>query len=148
MKRILYSSGEISAIEYDSTVPCLIDAIKEFFPGEELKARMNKGLELFIEKKRIHGQIGWLADTRLVPPLFEADLKWMAGNWTLRAYEAGLRHIAMIMPENYIAQMNIEVYQEYLHILAPKELSTGVFSDFESAQEWMKRSIKQTGYSF
>ena len=144
MNRILYTYDKAATIEYDSSVPCLIDTIKEFLVSEELRSHLNKGLELLIEKKRIHGQIGWIADTRFVPPIFEDDLKWIAEDWTLRAEKAGIRHIAMVMPKDYVAQMNLEVYQEHLRELTPRELVTGVFKDLESAREWLQYLLGAT----
>ncbi len=51
MRTILYNTRNISTIEYDPTVPCLIDTVTDFLYSEEFRRYMDIGLELLIGKK-------------------------------------------------------------------------------------------------
>lgn len=143
MKTLLHTTLNTSTIEYDPSVPCLIDTVREFLLSDEIRAHMNKGLELLIEKKQIHGQIGWLANTHSVSPLFEDDLKWIAEDWIPRAEQAGIGYVALVTPGDYVAEMNMEVYEDHLQVVTPGGLVTKKFKDLESAAEWLKHSMKK-----
>lgn len=140
MRTTLYTTGEISTIEYDPAVPCLIDTIQEFLLSSEIRTHLNKGLELLIEKKNVHGKIGWLVNTKMQSVLLLNDLKWMAEDWTLRMEKAGITHIALVKSENCISQLNIDTY---LEMAKPGELIIEMFEDLQTAREWLTHSLKK-----
>ncbi|HTJ48470.1 MAG TPA: hypothetical protein VL443_03370 [Cyclobacteriaceae bacterium] len=142
MRTILHSTRSVSTIEYDPTVPCLIDTVTEFLYSVEFKEHMNKGLELLIEKKKDHGEIGWLANTKSVVVFPDDDTKWIIEDWFPRLVEAGIRHIAMVLPEDELVLMSNDVFDENYDEVA-KELVIKHFKDIDSAREWLAKSLKK-----
>ena len=141
MRTILHSTRNVSTIEYDPTVPCLIDTVTEFLYSAEFREHMNKGLELLIEKKKDHGEIGWLANTKSIVVFQEDDTKWIIEDWHPRLVEAGIRHIAMVLPEDELVLMSNDVFDENYNTPVDK-LTIKLFKDLDSAREWLMKSLK------
>jgi hypothetical protein len=139
---ILHSTRDISIIEYDPTVPCLIDTVTEFLYLEEFKQHMNKGLELAIEKKKIHGEIGWLANTKYIPVLTEEHSNWIFKDWMVRAADAGVQYIATILPDDEFVKMGNDFYDSDSVNPFADRLSIKYFDDLEMACDWLRQSVR------
>src|SRR5688572_8968572 len=103
---------KFGSLEYDSTVPCITATFKGFMSSEQFRDFLNKGLEKLIEKKKLHKQILWLADTRkhVVQP--DKDTQWVADDWNPRAIKAGIEHVAFVLPENVFGKISVKKYSE------------------------------------
>lgn len=141
MRTILYTTRNISTIEYDPTVPCLIDTVTEFLYSEEFRRHMDKGLELLIDKKEVHGDIGWLANTKSLVAVPDDDTRWIAEDWCVRAAEAGIRYIAMVLPDDEIVRMSNDFFDKDFEIPSAKGLILKHFADLESACGWLRYSL-------
>lgn len=133
MKSIIHITGEMSTIEYDSTVPCVIDTIREFLTMEEFKTHLNKELELLTKAKKVHGEIGLITNINLIVAFPEEYQTWIMGVWTLRAAQAGIQHIAMVSINFFD-----EVSEKTLNGITFRN-----FKDVESAKAWLKNSLKK-----
>ena len=120
-------------------MPCLVDSINEFLLSSEVRAHLNRGLELLIEKKQVHGKIGWLVNTTMQSVLLLNDLKWMAEDWTLRVEQAGIMHVAIVKSENCVTQLN---HDTYLEMAKPKALTIKMCDDLQVAREWLEHSLR------
>lgn len=125
---------------YDSSIPCIIDVETGFMPSGEFRAHMEKGLEVIREKIKEQGKLGWLADL-IKADIFEAqDTQWLIEYWNVKAHEAGVKYIALVMPESIFAELNITEYTQ----LSNEEnggLTTSCFKDTESAKGWLKEVL-------
>jgi len=137
--RTLHTASENSTIDYDPSVPCLIDNRKDFFLSDDLKSYMNIGLELLIEMKKNHNRIGWIANMKLMPILPEEVAKWIAQDWIPRALEAGIQHIAMVVPEDVFTKMLFDELEKEIPL---NESIAKNFLDIDTAKAWLKDALK------
>lgn len=140
---ILFTLGE-STINYDPAVPCLVARYVGFHTIEEFRQFMNKGLELLIEKKKVHGRIGWLPDIREGDAQADDGLEWVATDWTIRALAAGISHVAFVLPEDdyTIPEMNAETYAETAQAeIDGEQMTTRMFKDEASAKAWLREAL-------
>ena len=134
MREILHSTRNVSIIEYDPTVPCLIDTVTEYLYLEEFRAHMNKGLELLIEKQKIHREIAWLANT---------NSQWLFEDWIGRVADAGIRHIASVFPDDEIVRLSNNFYDSDTVTILENGLVLKNFNNQESACEWLRQSMNK-----
>ena len=132
---------DVSVIEYDPTVPCLIDTVTEFLYSEEFRKHMDKGLELLIEKKKIHGKIGWLANTKTFVAVSEEDIKWIAEDWMVRAAQAGIQYVAMVLPDDEIVKMSNELFDSDFSVPDKNGVIVKQFINLETACDWLRQSL-------
>ncbi|UII29613.1 hypothetical protein LVD17_15035 [Fulvivirga ulvae] len=133
-----------STLDYDPSVPCIIARQWGFLDSSEFREWLNKGLELMIEKEKVHGKMAWFADLRQGDAQADADLQWVATDWTTRALAASIRHVAFILPEDdyALAQMNAETYAELSESKAKEEhMITRMFKDEASAKTWLRDAL-------
>lgn len=131
-------------IEYDQSVPCIIDNINGFLLSEEFRMHLEKGLELAIEKKKINGKIGWLGNTQCASGFSADDLDWLTHNWLPRAADAGIKYMATIFPEDQVAQFTADIVtEEFDSASTTTSIEIRYFSDVHSAKEWLSKSLHQ-----
>jgi hypothetical protein len=93
------------------------------------------------EKIKETGRMLWLADTTLAPAIDTGGIEWVIEDWTPRALEAGIMHLAMVLPKNGWAKMAVE---EYTEAGGKNEMIITYFKDVESAKKWFRdMSINQ-----
>jgi hypothetical protein len=91
-------------------VPCLIVAWYGFANSEQFRELMDHGLALYQAEAQHTQPLGWLADTSGLSAIRAADQQWLAADWNLRAYQAGIRHTCFVVPENVIGQITVNTY--------------------------------------
>jgi hypothetical protein len=128
---------KFGTIEYDATVPCITATFKGFMSSEQFRAFLNKGLEFMIEKKKRHHMILWLADTsaHVVQP--DKDTKWVAEDWNPRAIQAGIHHVAFVLPENVFGNISVKKYAENSEKKGDKMI-VQMFGNIDSAKNWFR----------
>jgi hypothetical protein len=124
-------------LEYDASVPCITATFNGFMNSDQFKSFLNKGLELLIEKKRLHGKILWLADTRkhVVQP--EKDTNWVAEDWNPRALKGGIRHVAFVLPENVFGDISVKKYAQK-NESQDNKMVVQMFGDMNTAKNWFR----------
>ncbi len=138
MKTVLHTTGEIPTIEYDSDIPCLIGTINGFLPGDEIKKLMDSGLELWTEKRKIHGDIGWLSHLQSPAAFERIDLNWFVNDWSIRASNAGLQYLAVAGPNNEIVKMAFDFFDYNIRV---NHVIINLFGNLEPALEWLRSSL-------
>jgi hypothetical protein len=88
-------------------VPCLVVAWYGFANSEQFRGFLNRGLELYRVEAQHTKHLGWLADTR--GHIRAADQQWLATDWNLRAYQAGIRHVRFVEPESVSVQITVNM---------------------------------------
>ncbi len=131
---------ENGTLEYDEKVPCIIFSPIGFMTDEEFKNFLNLGLQFMVEKKKVHGKIGWLADTSKLVALLSEE--WAAKDWNPRALSEGIRHVAFVLPGDVFGQMPVANYLEMnKENQSSAKMSTAMFEDLQSAKEWLSKSL-------
>jgi hypothetical protein len=86
------------------------------------------GLKLASQKKAKK----WLADVSKLPGTPPGYQEYVQDEWRPRAFSAGLRYSAIILPQNTLGQL------EFLKNVARlTELETQFFGSFEEARNWL-----------
>ncbi len=127
-------------IDYDPSIPGFISAVVEYMPSPEFRLFMMAGLDLLTEKIDLLGNVAWIADIRKTEIYDQEDIEWALG-WNKKAYEAGLRYMAMIMPESMFATLNVQEYMEERKRKSDT-LVVKQFGDLDSAKEWYSYVLK------
>ncbi|UII35111.1 hypothetical protein LVD17_15015 [Fulvivirga ulvae] len=107
-----------------------------------MREHLNTGLELVREKKLELDKIAWLADTRKMSALFDEDITWIAEDWNVRMFQAGIMHIALIVPEDAFGGVSQEIYMEGSQELNQQGLQVRQFTDMESAKAWLREALQ------
>ena len=129
---------KFGTLEYDPTVPCITATFNGFMSSEQFRQFLSTGLDLIIEKKKEHGKILWLADTRkhVVQP--DKDTRWVADEWNPRALKEGIRHVAFVLPENVFGGLSVKKYAENTE-KKTNEMIVQMFGDLDSAKNWFRK---------
>jgi hypothetical protein len=89
------------------------------------------------QKIREYGTITWIGDLSKSEIFDEEDVEWTRHDWSIKAYELGLRYRAIVLPESIFASMNVrDFFTRYNEEKGPLTIKT--FADMESAKEWCK----------
>lgn len=132
---------EYVTLDYDPSVPCIVATHLKFMLVEEFKSHLDFALDFMKGKIKETGRMLFLADTTLSPAADTEAVKWTAEDWTPRALEAGIKHVAFVLPENEWSKMSVDEYTE-----AGKKNGMDItyFQDLESAKNWFRdMSINQ-----
>jgi hypothetical protein len=138
----LFHTTNTSTLEFDSSVPCIIDTLNSFLLSEEFRTHLDKGLEFALDKKSTYQQLGWLGDTRSGEAFFDDDLQWLMNNWLPRAANAGIGYIATVLPQGDIAQFAADNMKDNIdEIRINIHPNFRYFHDVQSAKEWLRKSL-------
>ncbi len=141
MTTLLHTTNT-STLEFDPSVPCIIDTLNSFLMSEEIRSHLEKGLQLALEKKNAYQELGWLGDTRGGEAFMDEDLQWMKDSWLPRAADAGISYIATVLPQGEIAQFAADTIIESIDDLkASTDAHVRYFHDLQSAKEWLVKSL-------
>jgi hypothetical protein len=132
----IYTTKQV-VLDYDDSVPSITATFLEFLLEGEFVLALDFGLD-FIKEIKETRKILWLSDTTLSPVFNEADPKWAAENWTPRAQEVGIGHVAFIQPEEELALISVNDYTEDAN---KKGMVIAYFKDAESAKKWFKEQV-------
>jgi hypothetical protein len=102
-----------------------------FADGEDYRRLLNMLLELLEQKSasRI------LADSRKAKVVTPADQEWVSSTWSPRANKAGLRSVALLVPESMVAKMSLERMR--VRYMASTGGRVQYFTDAEDAKKWL-----------
>jgi hypothetical protein len=129
---------KFGTLEYDAAVPCITATFNGFMSSDQFRSFLNKGLDFLLEKKKIHPNILWLADTskHVVQP--DTDTRWVADEWNPRALAGGIRYVAFVLPENVFGNASVKRYADNNEKKSDKMI-VQMFGDIKSAKEWFKK---------
>jgi hypothetical protein len=97
-------------VRADKTVPCIIVQLHAFANREQFKHFMNEGLAYYKAHSQPTQRWGWIADTRHMSAIPQEVQQWLADDWNLQAYQAGLREISIVSATNILGQLATQQY--------------------------------------
>lgn len=104
-----------------------------FAYGEEFQTILMKGTELLNMKRGSKV----LMDTRNGAAIKAEDKEWIGEFFVKKAYESGLRRLALVQPRSVVAKLSINRTVEGLGTLPYLQEN---FSDWEEAVKWLSAS--------
>ncbi len=117
-------------IWWDEGLKSVVAEGEGYIDGEDLHAGMNAGIDLLGKKNASK----WLADMRFRRALPEADMVWIAQDFTPRAVEAGMRYIAIVVPTSVLGMMTLKITKEKTKITS---YETRHFDSVDDARIWL-----------
>lgn len=127
---MIYFDSDHLTIEWDEQHECVIMNWKGFVGGDKFRDGLLKGLDLLIEKKASR----WLAILTKMGSLLKEDQEWSNKEWFPRAFEAGVKKIAIVIPQKVLAQMSVNAIMQKV---ARTELVSKHFNSIEEAKKWL-----------
>lgn len=99
-------------VRADTTVPCIIVQLRAFANRDQFKAMMNVGLAHYQAHSRPTRRWGWIADTRYMSAIPQEVQQWLAQDWNVQAYQAGLREMSIVTSTNILGRLATQQYAE------------------------------------
>lgn len=96
----------------DNQVPCIVVQLRAFANRDEFKQFMQAGLEYLRAHSNPARPWGWVADTRLLSAIPAEVQRWLAEEWNVAAYAAGLREMSIVTSENVQGQLATKYYAQ------------------------------------
>lgn len=127
---MIYYNEDFLEIKWDGNIDTVIMTWKAYVMGDLFRLGLNKGLELIELQKT--GR--WLADLRKMENLTIEDQEWSSNDWFPRAVKGGVRKMAIIIPENTMANMALK---NIMNNVEGIDIETKYFSSFEEAYQWI-----------
>lgn len=94
----------------DAMVPCIIVQLRAFANRDQFKQLMNAGLAYYQAHSRPKQRWGWIADTRHMSAIPQQVQQWLADEWNVQAYQAGLREMSIVASTNILGQLATQQY--------------------------------------
>ncbi|GGG51460.1 hypothetical protein [Hymenobacter glacieicola] len=124
----------------DAGTPCIVVQLHGFANREQFKHMMNTGLEYFQANTTPQQPWGWIADTRRMSAIHNEIQQWLAQDWNVRAYRAGLREMSIVTSENIIGQLATQQYAQ-LAVAQPETyvLEPVYYPSLEDAKQGVRK---------
>lgn len=127
---MIYFDAPHATVSWDNATKCVHVEWKGFVHGEMVTTVLNNALDLFRTKETDR----WLADTRKLKVFSDEDSRWVNEDWFPRAIQAGVRRMALLVPESVLAQMALK---RLMQKVKDVELETAYFDSVEKAKAWL-----------
>jgi hypothetical protein len=96
----------------NAAIPCIVVQLRAFANRTQFKALMNAGLAYYKAHSQPTRRWGWIADTRLMSAIPQEVQQWLADDWNMQAYAAGLREMSIVPAANILGQLATQQYAE------------------------------------
>ncbi len=127
-------------VRADATVPCIIVQLRAFANRDQFKEMMNVGLAHYKAQTRPAQRWGWIADTRQMSAIPQEVQQWLAQDWNVQAYQAGLREVSIVTSTNILGRLATQQYAEKAVATPEQYVLTPVY--YESLAE-AKQQVAQ-----
>jgi hypothetical protein len=118
-------------VEYNQGLDAIVMNWHGFAEGEKYRKGLDAGLDL-VQKQ---GAQNWLADLRDMGTVSQADQEWSNQEWFPRALETSLTNMAIVQPEDVVADMSVDnIMQE----IDGGTLKTHYFDNRNEAEQWLQ----------
>jgi hypothetical protein len=94
-------------------------------------------LEAGLQALTEHDGSRWLADGRNMKLIKQSDQDWIVQDFYPRALAAGLKRIALVIPNSSLAMTTLD---QVAHRLPAAEIEVAYFSTVGEARSWLKES--------
>lgn len=139
MNNILLDN-DLVRCELDKTIPVLKHQWLKKPSSEAFRSQLMDIQKIYLEQKKEHANLKWLADTALLGELTSEDERWMEETWErLLFVEAELKVHAVILGDDIFADYSMEHFKlEADKTFKEKGVKLGIFLDEEKAYAWLK----------
>jgi hypothetical protein len=127
---VFYDRPGVAVVTWDAESSAVYIDWSSWADPTEFEMLLEAGIRALTE----HHATRCLADCRNMKSVKPADQEWLDRNWFPRAYAAGLRRMAVVVPYTGLSRMRIDGILE----TAPEsKLEVQYFGTVENATEWL-----------
>jgi hypothetical protein len=130
---VYFSSYGVAVVTWDPTLQAVHTEAQSWADPSEMAAVLEAGLQALTE----HGGSRWLADGRSMKVVKQSDQDWIVQEFFPRALAAGLKRIALVIPESGLAMTTLD---QLVHRLPASNLEVAFFPTVDEARSWLKES--------
>jgi hypothetical protein len=141
MPESLLHSEPYGAILLAPDVPGIVIQWHSFANSAQLRSLKDRGLDFYITEAERTQPLGWICDTRHFSAVRPDDQQWLANDWNPRAFDAGIRHIAFVTPENVFGQMTVDTYIANTSNNAGYDIVPTQHKTLAAAKRWIKQAL-------
>ncbi|GAC1679307.1 MAG: hypothetical protein PVS3B2_21450 [Candidatus Dormibacteraceae bacterium] len=127
---VFYERPGVAVVTWDPDSLAVFIDWRSWADADEFERLVDAGIRALAE----HDASRCLADCRNMKPFNPADQEWIDLNWFPRAYAAGLRRMALVVPYSGMTKMHIE---DVLGQVPESQLQVAYFGTVENATEWL-----------
>jgi hypothetical protein len=118
-------------VTHDTDLDAVVMDWDGFVKGQEYRDSLEAGLELVQQERATN----WLADLREMGTVDTDDQEWTNQDWFPRAMDSTLKHMAIIKPEDVVADMSVDkIMQE----VGDGDFRSHYFDNRDEAEEWLQ----------
>ena len=129
---VYFQSPGVAVLKWDPGSGAVYIEWQGWADSTEFALLLEAGLRAL---KEYHGS-RWLADCRNMKTIEESDQEWLDRSWFPRMLAAGLRRMAVLMPRNALAKINVE---DILGKVPGTKLEVAYFATVAEARAWLTR---------
>lgn len=127
---VYYDSAHLT-VKYDEDLDAVVMDWHGFAEGEEYREGLDSGLKL-VKKQSAEN---WLADLREMGTVSQTDQEWSNEDWFPRALQTSLANMAIVQPEDVVADMSVDnIMQE----VGDGAFKTHYFDSKSGAKQWLR----------
>ena len=130
---MVYIDTPNALVMWDSVTRSVILEWRNFVFGDEYRG----ALDAVIKAMEEHRSNKVLSDSRRMRAIPQDDQDWLLKEWVPRAYKAGLKHMAIVLPKSTLGQMTLH---QLAKVGPDKRLvsndGTSYFETVEEAKRW------------
>ena len=104
----------------------------KFLYGDPFRECLLRGVEVMEE----YGATKWLSDDRNNSALPQDDFEWSTTIWRPRAFEAGWRYWALVLPESVTGQFTLQTILKQFYGDSP--VTYQLFNDPVDGRKWLE----------
>jgi hypothetical protein len=129
-------SESYGSVLADAQVPCVIVQFHGFANRAEFMNIMETGLAYY-EAHAAPGQPwGWIGDVRHMGAIPQAVQDWLTTSWNIRAFNAGVREVSIVVAQNVLGQMATQQYVQNTTARKDQyEITTATYPSLKAAKE-------------
>ena len=135
LTRNLIHKASYGFIEYIPEITCLRIVSIGFKLSDEVREEFNI-VRNFLQQRPAGSNTFLLYDLQEAEPLLDQDLEWIAYEWKPQVIKLGVMYVAIVIPKNEFAQLNVEIIKEAIEE-SQSTTTDRYFPDNESAWEWV-----------
>lgn len=131
-----FYEDEYAKLEFDPSIRCVkltLDGVPRY--SEHYQLVQQKRLELVRRKAKEFGRINLLTDSSTAGPVLDEDVTFFKNQILPEMEKAGVRFLAIVMPESKFTQLTIREMTE-----RSRSIAVRYFDSMREARSWLRNN--------
>lgn len=130
----VYYEDSYAKLEFDASIPCVkltLDGVPRY--SEHYQFVQRKRIELLRRESKKFGRINLLTDSSTAGPVLDEDVNFFKQQILPELERAGVRFLAIVMPESRFTQLTIREMTE-----RSRSITVKFFDSMREARAWLR----------